>query len=94
MSNGEDGNGWGEWRKHVLAELKRFNEGHEKLRQEVVTAREEMQATMTKAQQETQKQISAIHAEIAMLKVKSGVWGAAGAMIPVGIMLAMQLLLK
>jgi len=39
-----------------------------------------------------QREIGVLRTELATLKVKSGVWGAAGAMVPVAIMLIIQLL--
>ena len=39
------------------------------------------------------KETSKIHAEVATLKVKAGLWGAAGAAIPVLLALAIQLML-
>lgn len=63
-------NGWDQWGKHVLSQLKRLVE-----RVDVIQA-----------------DVTIVKAEIATLRVKSGLWGVAGAMIPVAIMLTIQLL--
>ena len=65
-----DNNGWDEYGKHVLAELKRQNENME----------------------EANKRLITIEVEIAMLKVKAGIWGLIGASIPVCVMLAINFL--
>jgi len=39
------------------------------------------------------KEVGKIHTEIATLKVKAGLWGAAGAAVPILLMLAVQLML-
>ena len=39
-----------------------------------------------------QKDVRSIHVEIATLKVKSGLWGAVGALVPVSVALAFMLL--
>ena len=59
-----DGNGWDEWKRHVLAELQSIR----KMRED----------------------ISFIRAEIAALKVKSGIWGAIGA----GVMIIVSIVLQ
>jgi len=58
-------NDWNEWRKFVLAELKRLGEGLESLG----------------------KSVGRLRVEVAMLKVKSGIWGVIGGSIPVVVML-------
>jgi len=83
MDDKKTGNGWEVWSKHIQSELERLNTSYENLHRDLIIS-----------QRQAAKEISLVRVEIAMLKVKSGVWGAAGAMIPVGIMLAMQLLLK
>jgi len=55
-------NGWNEYAKLVLADIKRLGE----------------------RQQAMEEKINRILVQVAMLKVKSGVWGAVGAAIPVG----------
>ena len=67
-----DGDGWEEWRKYILLELKRLNTAYESL----------------------QNNVNKISQEIAALKVKSGVWGLIGGLIPVIIMLVIYLLTR
>lgn len=56
-----EGDGWPEWRKHVLLTLESFTEGMRDLTAQVVSCR----------------------IQIAKLKVKSGLWGAMGASVPI-----------
>lgn len=60
-----DNNGWEQWSKHILIELKRLNTNDENL----------------------EEKINKVLIEIAMLKVKSGIWGLMGGAIPVFIIL-------
>lgn len=69
-SNSPSSDGWHEWSRYVLNELKRLNRNYEKI----------------------QRDIGVLRTDLATLKVKSGVWGAAGAMVPIAIMLIIQLL--
>lgn len=66
--------GWQEWSKFVLKELKRLGDAYEKLNDNMG------------------KDISKIKAEIAILKVKSGVYGLVGGAILVGIFLLSRLI--
>ena len=68
MANDDPNDGWKEWSKHVLLELKRLNNKLENV--------------------DIHVQNTAL--EIAMLKVKSGVWGLIGGIIPVFILIAVQ----
>ncbi len=63
-------NGWDEWRKFVLMELKRSNKSHES----------------------TGQRLEVISKDIVALKVKAGVWGLVGGLIPVALLLALWLL--
>ncbi len=62
-------NGWIEYRRLVLSELERLNEG----------------------QEETRDEVRAIRTDIATLKVKSGLWGAAAGVIPAAIAIVWML---
>lgn len=66
----DEKDGWNEWEKHVLFELKRLGNG----------------------QESTNKAMKNIAVEIGMLKVKSGIWGAIGASVPLLIFVAIQIL--
>ncbi|MCK4624029.1 MAG: hypothetical protein KAV00_01875 [Phycisphaerae bacterium] len=64
MAPPQNENGWNEWQRHILAELKRMNEW-------LVS----IQRRLDEVRLETAK-------EIAVLKVKAGIWGAtAGALV-------------
>lgn len=71
MSN-EAGNGWGEYRKLVMTEIERLTREirHERNNQKQV-------------QQHLWDQMLRIEKEVASLKVKCGVWGLVGGLIPV-----------
>lgn len=78
-----DENGWDQWAVFVLKKLERLDEHYEALRKEVNAGYIDMQ-----------KEVSTIHAEIATLKARAGMWGAVGAAIPILLMLAIQLMLR
>jgi len=74
MSNGD---GWDQYAKHVLAELQRLS-----------TSYEANAEALNDTKMEFIKEMQAVRVEIAMLKIKAGVWGlVAGAIPPVGVML-------
>jgi hypothetical protein len=76
-------NGWGEWSKHVLSELKRMNDQYEQL----VVA-------MNKDKQDLDKELRAIYVQLAVLQVKAGIWGVAGGLLGAVLLLAMQIYSK
>ena len=91
---------WQEWSKHVLAELKRLNENIEGLDnktnrisggidEKINILRNEMNNKLDKIKD---NYIQKLNIEIAMLKVKSGVWGLIGGSIPVILVLLMKLI--
>lgn len=70
-------NGWTEWSKFVLKELERLNECYEQLR-----------IDMTGSFLQIREEIAKVRIEVGMLKVKAGVWGLLGGLIPaIGILL-------
>ena len=74
MTPPDDGNGWNEWQRHVLAALQRMTEGLASL-----------QRRFDEARLETAR-------EIAMLKIKSGAWGATAAGVVILITYVISLL--
>jgi hypothetical protein len=66
-----DGNGWDEYRKLVMTEIERLAREirHERNNQKQV-------------QQHLWDQMLRIEKEVAQLKIKAGVWGLAGGLIP------------
>jgi len=71
-----DGNGWNEWKQHVLAVL-----------DELKSSNESMKDRIDSMHIEVLDRIAEINIEIAGLKVKSGVWGVIGGIIPVAILI-------
>lgn len=69
-----EGDSWLEYKRLVLAELKRGNDGLEALQQK-----------LSNFKAESAKQISDLKVEVGMLKVKAGVWGALGGIVPAAI---------
>lgn len=63
-----DNNGWDEWRNHVLAELKRFNETFEKHSEQDANNHAEVLASIATNKLETAKEVTEI-------KTKVKVWG-------------------
>lgn len=105
MAEATASNGWAEWSRYVLKELERLDGRLEKGHTGIIESKEEIAAlsatvtsllarigsvcTMTDA---AMKQAQKNGREITALGVKAGVWGAAGAAIPVIGMLLWQLL--
>ena len=59
--------GWQEWSKFVLKELKRLGDAYENLTKKV------------------NEELTELKTEVAMLKVKSGIWGLLGGIIIIGV---------
>jgi len=76
-------NGWAEWSKHVLLELQRL-----------AKAQEDTKDDFAKAQEALKEEITKIKINIAMLQIKSGIWGAIGGAIPVSILVAWMFIKK
>lgn len=77
------GNGWTQYQKLVLAELERNAEGIKELNEKKDERLKEMNI-----------QFGEIKIQIAMLKVKAGIWGLMAGMVPVVIALAIESLKK
>ena len=65
MPPGDDG--WEEWRKFLLKEVKRLGDAYESLRDKV------------------NDELTELKTEVAILKVKAGIWGLIGGIIAVGV---------
>lgn len=72
-------NGWREWSRYVLKELEHNRDISESLRKEISSMRTDFASQSMK-----------INTELAALRVRAGLWGAAGASIPVLLMIAIQ----
>lgn len=87
MSQPEDT--WQEWSRHVLAELKRLNETIGVLNGKISNIKDGMDDKIDKIKDDY---IQPLHVEIAMLKVKSGMWGLVGGSIPIILIVLIEML--
>ena len=80
---------WREWARHVLLELQRLNDKYDEFERRLETAGDKAQREMTELRNEFQARMSsnkdsaaavmqAVAIDVAMLKVKAGIWGAVG----------------
>ena len=81
MSESSNNNGWNEWSKHVLSELTRLNDIYSRLNDSIQERNEEIN-----------DKIQNIQVELATLKIRASMWGAASGTIPVLLFLAIKLL--
>lgn len=70
-----EGNGWEEWKNHVLQEQKRQNRVMENIREDVSSLKGSLLEFKKDAAVESKK----IETE---LRIKSGIWGAVAGLIP------------
>jgi hypothetical protein len=95
MNNPPDSNPSDEWlvdAKHVLAELARHGKNIEFIRKEQVALRMDFLKGLSGIREDFQASIRKMEVELAMLKVKSGVWGLIGGAIPVAVALLVYFL--
>lgn len=96
---------WQEWARHVLLELTRLNDSQNGMAERLQEMKTEIDAKTSKLGQDIQssltsmradnnKEISDIKVELAMLRVKAGLWGAVGAAIPILITLIVGIIIK
>ena len=74
---------WNEWSRYVLAEIQRLDAFCESLLKADADDKADLNA-----------ELQSIKIEIAMLNVKSGVWGLVGGLIPVLIVIAIEYMLR
>ena len=74
----QNNNGWDEYRKLVLLELKQLNEGIKDIHKKIDLIQI--------------KEITKIREDVAGLKVKAGIWGATAGLIPVAIMVIIKVM--
>ena len=70
---------WSEYRMLIVSELERLGRAIEALRERL----EEMEDAR-------RKELGRVHVEIAMLKVKAGIWGLMGAAIPICVAILLE----
>ena len=80
---GRSPDGWNEWSRHVLAELERLDALHTNN----VNA---LYGRIDEYQRRHSRDLTDIKVEIAALKVKAGVWGLIGGLIPIIITLGIM----
>lgn len=96
---------WKEWARHVLLELERLNNSfsmlYDKVQKQnndnelrISTLRQEIQNNITANTASLSKDINNLQIEVAMLKLKSGLWGAMGAAIPILVAIIIYLVNK
>lgn len=76
-------NGWNEWSRHVLAELQRLHGTIENLEDKIEILKDDFTKNFN-------DELRKIQVDIAMLQVKSGIWGLLGGLIPVLIYLVLE----
>ena len=74
-------NGWSEWSKYVLQELKRLNDCYESLNKK-----------MDEICKGVEKKIQKNREDIIVLKLKAGLWGLLGGAIPIVIALGVYVI--
>jgi len=96
---------WNDWSNYVLIALTRSDESFDKLDASISTLRNALYAELATDKEKARDAVSALKAEhdaalaeiklqIAMLKIKAGVWGALAGLIPALTTIAIALLLQ
>ena len=90
MTDNKTANGWNEWSRHVLAELERLSDCYEKLEvkvdnglRDVETKAENHKKELMAELEKLQLSMAAEKVDLAVLKVKAGLWGALAGTVPV-----------
>ena len=79
----EGDNGWREYQKLVLSELRRLDSNVEKLGDRVDRAVKHERGNRQMVETAIQAEVNRIALEVHGLKIKAGIWGLAGGLIPV-----------
>lgn len=81
---GDEGtNGWREYQKLVLSELRRLDENVEKMTERIDRAIKHERNNRHMADRATRDDIKHLQLEVHGLKIKAGVWGLLGGLLPV-----------
>lgn len=91
MPNQPEDNNWQEWSKHVLMELKRLNRTVQAVDEKIDNKIDSLDSKINDIKDNV---ITPLKVELAMLKVKSGVWGLVGGAIPVILLVLVEILKK
>ena len=88
MARGKADNGWTEYRRLVLSELKRLNDSMDQRVQGLHDSMVDRFAHIDQLCESQAREMAALKVDIARLQVKSGVWGGlAGIMSAIGTVL-------
>lgn len=87
-----EGQGWREYQKLVLNELRRLDTNLEKLTDRIDAAVKHERSNRQISETAMQSDIRKISLEVRELKIKAGVWGLLGGLLPVLTALMLKLL--
>ena len=73
-----DGNGWNEYQRYVLAEIKRIAKNTEDIRDATDKSNSQFVSLISQVEIRVLAKIAVINQEIATLKVKASIWGGVG----------------
>jgi len=79
----DDGNGWREYQKLVLNELRRLDTNLEKLSDRIEASIKHERNNRQLAENGLQDEIRNVALEVHGLKIKAGIWGLLGGLLPV-----------
>lgn len=88
-----EGNGWGEWKNLVLADLKQLKHLCLSLERGLEHMRTDLRAEIDKVEDKLVERQHKMQIEIERLKLKSGVWGLMGGLIPAMAIILMKYVL-
>jgi len=83
ITDGKDTSKWPEWSNYILLELERLNLLCSNTTAEIGDTNEKIGKEIREVKDQLSKEIADVRVEIATLKVKSGTWGAIGALVPI-----------
>ena len=86
----ETNNGWREYQKLVLNELRRLDENVDKLGTRIDSVVKHERNNRQMVENATQAELQRLSLEIHGLKIKAGVWGLVGGSLPVVTMLLLK----
>lgn len=88
----QESNGWNEYQKLVLNELQRLDSNVEKLGERIDQAVRHERGNRNIIENATNAEVRRIALEVHGLKIKAGVWGLIGGLVPVISAVVMKLL--
>ncbi len=85
-----ESNGWREYQKLVLSELRRLDENVEKMNDRIERALKHERNNRRMIDNGTKEDIRTLQLEVHGLKIKAGIWGLIGGLLPVLTALLLQ----